>query len=174
MATTPTRSSGTPDPAGTAPENGGPALATPAQIMELAEHLSACADQLHERIMRDIRAYAGGPVPEHVQAAARALFDDEVLLRQRANGLHADAATYIVKGLGKQQAHLVKLTTDAAEKIRKIGVIGEVTGVVAGLLSLAGAVATGQPMPVLAALEKIEKHAKAAGALAPKKPTAKT
>ena len=185
MATTPTRSSGAPDPGSTAspaapgldaaaPSTGAQALATPAQIMELAEHLSACADQLHERIMRDIRAYAGGPVPEHVQAAARALFDDEVLLRQRANGLHADAATYIVKGLGKQQAHLVKLTTDAAEKIRKIGVIGEAAGLVGSLLALAGAAATGQPVAILAAIDKVQKHGKALDALKPKaKPPAK-
>ena len=56
--------------------------------------------------MRDIRAYDGGPVPDKVQATARALLEDELLLRQRANGLYADAATFIVKSLGKsQQAH---------------------------------------------------------------------
>lgn len=162
---------GTASAAAKAPlEAGGSALASTDKIVELADHLSACADQLHERVMKEIRSYEGKPVPEAVQASARALFDDEVLLRQRANSLYADAATFIVKGLGKPQAHLVKLTADAAEKIRKIGVIGEVTGLVGGLLALAGAAATGQPLPVLAAIEKIEKHGKALNALKPKPP----
>jgi hypothetical protein len=156
-------------PAAKAPA-AGPALSSTEKIVELADHLSACADQLHERVMKEIRSYAGGPVPEHVQDKARALFEDEVLLRQRANGLHADATTLIVKGLGKQQAQLVKLTADAAEKIRKIGAIGEATGLVGGLLALAGAAATGQPALILAAVDKIDKHGKALNALKPKPP----
>ena len=155
----------TPAPAAT---EGG--LATPTQIAELADQLSACADQIHERVMRDIRADndAGQPVPDKVQASARALFEDEVLLRQRANSLYADAATFIIKALGKPQAQLVGLTADAAEKIRRIGVTGEVTGLVAGLVGLAGAAASGQAVPVLVALDKVRKQVKAIEALAPK------
>ena len=190
MATTPTRSRTTsaatsvaetagatpvPDAAAKAavPAEGGAsgsALSSTEKIVELADQLSAAADQLHERVLKEIRSYAGGPVPEGVQASARALFDDEVLLRQRANSLYADAATLIVKGLNKQQAHLFKLTADAAEKIRKIGVIGETAGVVGGLLALAGAAVTGQPAAILAAFEKVEKHNKALNALKPKPP----
>jgi citrate synthase len=136
-------------------------LASVDQIVELADHLSACADQLHERIMRDIKSYNGKPIPAAQQDAARALLDDEVVLRQRANGLYADAAASIVGTLGKSQQHIIALTADAAEKIRKIAVIGDVTGLVAGLLALAGAASTGQPVAVVAALEKIRTHAKA-------------
>lgn len=136
-------------------------LASVAQIVELADQLSACADQLHERIMRDIRVYDGGAVPAQVQATARALLEDELLLRQRANGLYADAATYVVKSLGKSQQGVVALTTAAAEKIRKIGLIGDITGLVAGLLQLAGAAATGQAASVISALDKIHTHIKA-------------
>lgn len=136
-------------------------LASVPQIVELADQLSACADQLHERIMRDIRAYDGGAVPAHVQATARALLEDELLLRQRANGLYADAATYVVKSLGKSQQGVVALTTAAAEKIRKIALIGDITGLVAGLLHLAGAAATGQAASVLTALDKIHTHVEA-------------
>ena len=139
--------------------NGG--LASVAQIVELADQLSACADQLHERIMRDIRAYDGGIVPAHVQATARALLEDELLLRQRANGLYADAATYVVKSLGKSQQNVVALTSAAAEKIRKIALIGDITGLVAGLLHLAGAAATGQAASVIVALDKIHTNIKA-------------
>lgn len=146
-------------PAPVAGTGGG--LASVAQIVELADQLSACADQLHERIMRDIRAYDGGIVPAHVQATARTLLEDELLLRQRANGLYADAATYVVKSLGKSQQGVVALTTAAAEKIRKIALIGDVTGLVAGLLHLAGAAATGQAASVLVALDKIHTQIKA-------------
>jgi len=165
MVTTTTR----PAPDAAAGSDGN-ALSSTDKIVELADHLSACADQLHDRVLKEIRSYGGKPVPEKVQDKARALLEDETLLRQRANGLYADAAAYIVKGLGKPQAHLVKLTADAAEKIRKIGVIGEVTGLVGGLLTLAGAAATGQPLAILAAIEKVEKHGKALDALKPKPP----
>ncbi|SFB92585.1 hypothetical protein [Massilia yuzhufengensis] len=171
MATTPTRPAAAtlagPD-AAPAPAPAAAALSSPAHIIELADQLSACADQIHERVMKEIRSYQGGPVPEGVQATARALLEDETLMRQRANSLYADAAAFIVKGLGKPQAQLARLTADAAEKIRKIAVIGEATGLVGGLLTLAGAAITGQPMPLLAAIEKVEKHSKALGALKPK------
>jgi hypothetical protein len=143
-----------------APAAANSGLASVPQIVELADQLSACADQLHERIMRDIRAYDGGAVPAHVQATARALLEDELLLRQRANGLYADAATYIVKSLGKSQQNVVALTSAAAEKIRKIALIGDITGLVAGLLGLAGAAAAGQAAPILVALDKIHTHVK--------------
>ena len=136
-------------------------LASVPDIVELADQLSACADQLHERIMRDIRAYDGGPVPDKVQATARALLEDELLLRQRANGLYADAATFIVKSLGKSQQGIVALTSEAAEKIRKIALVGDVTGLVAGLLHLAGAAVSGQPAGIITALEKINTQLKA-------------
>lgn len=138
----------------------GDGLASVPQIVELADQLSACADQLHERIMCDLRAYDGGRVPDKVQATARALLEDELLLRQRANGLYADAATFIVKSLGKSQQHIVALTTQAAEKIRKIALIGDVTSLVAGLLQLAGAAATGQAVPVILALDKVHSQLK--------------
>lgn len=148
----------TPAPGKAAAEGG---LASVPQIVELADQLTACADQLHDRIMRDIRAYGGGIVPAHVQATARALLEDELVLRQRANGLYADAATYVVKSLGKSQAGVVALTTAAADKIRKIALIGDVSGLVAGLLQLAGAAATGQAVSVITALDKIHTNIKA-------------
>lgn len=153
--------------------NGPNGLASVSQVVELADQLSACADQLHERIMRDIRAYEGRTVPEQAQATARALLEDEVILRQRANGLYADAATFIVKSLGKSQQGVVALTTEAAEKIRKIALIGDVTGLVAGLLHLAGAAATGQAAPIIMALDKIRTQMKAIEASQPPAPAAK-
>jgi hypothetical protein len=152
------------------PEQNG--LASVAEIEALADQLSLCADQIHARVMKDIKSHNGGPIGDAEQATARALLDDEVLLRQRANSLYADAATYVVKTLGKPQQHVLELTAAAAEKIRKIALIGDVVGLVGGLLSLAGAAATGQAAPILVALEKIRTQVKAVQADLPKKPAA--
>jgi hypothetical protein len=126
------------------------------QVIELADQLSACADQLHERIMREIRAYNGAPVPERVQDDFRKLLDDEVVLRQRANGLYADAATYIVRSLGKSQQHVMALTIAAAQKIRTIAKIGDGISLVARLLGIAAAAATGQAAPIMLSLEALK------------------
>ena len=144
-------------------------LATVPQIEALADQLSACADQIHARVMKDIKAHNGGLVGAAEQATARALLDDELLLRQRANSLYADAATFVVKALGKPQQDVMELTAAAGEKIRKIGMIGDVVSLVGALLSLAGAATTGQPVPILAALGKIRTQLKAAQADLPKK-----
>lgn len=149
-------------------------LASVPQIEALADQLSACADEIHARVMKDIKAHNGGPFSDAEQATARALLDDELLLRQRANSLYADAATYVVKTLGKPQQHVIDLTAAAAEKIRKIAMIGDVVGLVGGLLSLAGAAATGQAAPILVALQKIRDQLKAVKADLPKPPPTPT
>jgi hypothetical protein len=153
-------------------DNGQNGLASVEQVEELADQLSAAADQIHARVMKDIKSHSG-PITDAEQATARALLDDELLLRQRANSLYADAATFVVKTLGKPQQHVIELTAQAAEKIRKIAVIGDVVGLVGGLLSLAGAAATGQAAPILAALAKIHTQVKAVQANLPKKPPTK-
>jgi len=128
------------------------ALATAKQVEELADKLSACADSIHARVMADIRRHNGGEVPEGEQAVARALLDAEIELRQRANRLYADAAACIVSSLGQSQQKLVQLTIDAAAKIQQITRISDGITLVARLLGLAAAAATGQAMPILAAV----------------------
>lgn len=147
-------------------------LSSMQHVVELADGLSTIADRLHERILGEIRSHDGRGVPSHVQDAMRSLLDDEMVLRQRANTLYADAAAFVIQGLDQPQSRLVALTAEAAEKIRRIGVIGQVTGLVGGLLSLAGAVASGQPTPVALALEKIHLHSTALDALTPPTATA--
>lgn len=147
------------------------ALSSMQGVIELADQLSAFADQLHERIMADIRDHGTGRFPEHTQDVLRALLDDEMLLRQRANSLYADAAAFVIRDLGRPQGQLVGLTKDAAQKIRRIGVIGEATGLVGGLLSLAGAAMAGQPAGVVLALDKIRLHNDALQVLSPTPPT---
>jgi hypothetical protein len=144
------------NPATPAPGVDAGGLSTVPQVIELADHLTAAADLLHERIMHDIRAFHGGAVPEARQNAARALLDDEMVLRQRANGLYADAATYIVRSLGKSQQHVIGLTIAAAEKIRTIAKIGDGISLVARLLGIAAAAATGQAAPLMLSLEALK------------------
>lgn len=146
------------------------ALSTTRQVVELADGLSDVADRLHQRILDDLARHEDGNVPAALHATARALLDDEMLLRQRANTLYADAAAHIVGGLGLPQAHLTALTADAAGKIRRIGKIAETTSLVGSILALAGAAVSGQPVLVLEAIEKIRFHNAALDALAP--PTA--
>jgi len=148
------------------------ALSSMQGVIELADQLSSFADQLHERIMADIRDHSTGRFPEHTQDVLRALLDDEMLLRQRANSLYADAAAFVIRGLGRPQGQLVGLTRDAAKKIRRIGLIGDATGLVGGLLSLAGAAMAGQPAGVVLALDKIRLHNDALQVLSPTPPTA--
>ena len=131
----------------------GAALATAAQVEELADQLSACADQIHERVMAGIKAYHGGPVPELVKAASRKLLDDEQVLRQRANAMYLEAATLIVHSLGQSQAHIVKLTADAAAKIKHLVKLVDTAGMVGRLLELSGAALSGNPVLILRALE---------------------
>lgn len=148
------------------------ALSGMPQVIELADELSTFADHLHERIMAEIRSHGGRTVPDHIQDAMRALLDDEMMLRQRANSLYADAAAFVIRDLGQPQSKLIGLTKDAARKIRRIGVIGEATGLVGGLLSLAGAAMAGQPAGVVLALDKIRLHNDALQVLSPTPPTA--
>jgi len=160
--------------------------ATPLDIEALADSLVACADELHTRLMRAIRAApppatpappASPPVPAAPgnldlglsQGAAQALFENEVALRQRANGLYLDAATLAATGLDGQQHQLLDLTAQAQEKIRKINRLRDLIDITGELLALGAAVASGQPEHLAAPLEKIRHHLAAlkAGAAPP-------
>ncbi len=144
-------------------------LSTAAQIEALADQLSAIADEIHARVMKDIKDHKGTPLSEAEQAIARGLLEDEVLLRLRADGLYADAATYVVQSLGKSQQQIVKLTVEAAEKIRKISRIADLSGLVGGVLMLAGAAATGQPAAIVVAIERVSKQVRKVAASTPHK-----
>jgi len=134
-------------------QDGAPGLSTPEQIVQFADQLMACADALHERIMHDIQAYQGGPVPPKAQEAARKLLDDEQVLRQRADGMIADAATLVVHSLAKSQLHILKVTADAGEKLQKLTKLYDAMGIVGRLLEITGAIATGNPAIILRSLE---------------------
>ena len=143
-------------------------------IEALAERLSACADALHARLMKAIRAATtsapapapAGPPPARglsidqglSQGAAQALFENEVALRQRANGLYLDAATLAASGLAGPAQQLLALTAQAAERIRTLDRLRDLIDLAAELLQLGAAVASGAPEHLAAPLEKIKQH----------------
>lgn len=141
---------------------------TQLDIEALADSLSASADALHARLMRAIRQRPattdatdatdpGQPAePAITQAAAQALFENEVILRQRANGLYLEAATLAAAGLGGLQQQLLDVAAQAQEKIRKIDRIKDLIALTGELLSLAAAVASGAPERLVAPYEKLK------------------
>jgi hypothetical protein len=92
-------------------------------VVDLADSVVCIADDLHERILPEIAGYNDRTMPDAQKALMRALTDDERLLRQYAHALYADAATFVIQDLKEPQHRLMALTADAAEKIRRIGVI---------------------------------------------------
>ena len=133
-----------------------------AAIEALADHLSASANALHARLMRAIRKTApDGQLPGISQGVAQALFENEVALRQRANGLYLDAAVLAASGLGAQQQQLLDLTALAQQKIDKIDRLKDLVDLAAELLTVGAAVASGKPERLLQPLEKLKHHIEA-------------
>ena len=128
-------------------------------IIALADSLSGCADALHARLMRALRQPApGGQAPAISQGAAQALFENEVTLRQRANGLYLDAARLAAGGLGGAQQQLLDVTTRARDSIARIERAKDLIDIAAELLSLGAAVAAGKPERLVSPLEKLKHH----------------
>ncbi|TFW16018.1 hypothetical protein E4L96_17275 [Massilia arenosa] len=136
------------------------ALATQADVEALADELTAAADAIHKRIVKELDHGKGAAVPEPDQAAYRVMLDDELVLRQRANALYAEAAAATVKTLAASQQQVIKLTQDAAEKIRTIGRISGALYVTAALGAVAGAAVTGNPVAIITALDKLRRTVK--------------
>jgi len=145
--------------------------ASPLDLEALADSLSGCADILHARLMRAIRrgppAPAAGATPATAsggidqglsQGAAQALFENEMALRQRANGLYLEAAELAGLGLAGQQQILLDLAAQAQDRIRRINRLKDMVSLLADLLSLGAAVAAGKPEHLGPPLEKLRRH----------------
>lgn len=136
-------------------------LSTPAEIEALADQLSGAADDIHEQILKAIRkgTQDDGTIEGIDQLQAQQLFDQEMLLRQKAIGLYVDAARLTVKDLGLPQQQIIALTAAAREKLRRIARIADFANIVADVVALAGAVAGAKPKGVVKALENLRHHA---------------
>lgn len=145
---------------------------TARDIETLADSLSACADELHGRIMKAIRSNPpGGPQRDAEGAAppasldsgishgaAQALFENEVALRQRANGLYVDAARLAGTGLGSAQQDMLYLVATARRRIRNASLLKDVIAIAGDMLGLAAAIAAAKPEHLPAAVESIKQH----------------
>lgn len=160
-----------------------PAAST-SEIEILADSLSACADELHLRIMRAIRsnpadATAGASAPETAANAASAastaadgamlaqgishqaaqdLFDQEVILRAHANRLYTQAAALAAAGLGAAREDLLDVAAASRRKMRRAARLQDLVLLAADIIVLAGAIATGKPEQLPATVHDIRKH----------------
>ncbi len=151
-----------------------PTTALPADIEALADSLSACANELHQRIMRAIRRNGQGRVDGDgddgnvgtddgaasgiTQADAQALFDQEVALRQSANSLYVDSARLAVAGLAIPGQQLLSLAARARETIRRIDRAKEIAGIAGSLIGVAAAILSAHPQNLATALETLDEH----------------
>lgn len=121
-----------------------------ADIAALADSITACARELHARIMRDIRR----EVLTHEEA--QALFDQEVALRLQANKLYVDAAVLAAGSLALPRQQLLDLAEQAREAIRRIERSKLVADIAGNLLRLAAAVAAARPEDLAPAAEELK------------------
>ncbi|MEN3297127.1 MAG: hypothetical protein V7642_6380 [Burkholderiales bacterium] len=133
------------------------ALKNKKEVEELADSLTLSADAIHKQLMKDIKK---GNVD---QPQAQLIFQDEVILRQKANGLYIDAANCVIKNLSEPQAGLVGVIAAANEKLKKMKDVGQFINLVSDLLVLAAAAYAAKPGPLLTALEEVRKDLKVRG-----------
>ena len=126
------------------------ALATQQQVEELADKITECADSIHARLIQAIKR------KEIDQSAAQSIFQDEAILRQRANSLYLDATNCVVEGLAESQEEMLGLIDTAKEKIKTISKIAGLIDLIADLLVLAAAAYAAKPGSILAALKEVK------------------
>lgn len=131
------------------------ALEKKQQVEQLADRLTASADEIHARLMQAIKKKEIAP------EEARATFQQETTLRQQANSLYIDAGSCIVVDLAIPQKEFVGVIEEANRRIAKIKEIAAFLDLVADILALAVAAYAGKPKPILAAFEEVREDLKA-------------
>jgi DNA-binding Lrp family transcriptional regulator len=126
------------------------ALSKKREVEELADSLGKSADAAHARIL------SGLDKGEIKRAQAQSLFQDEVALRVRANGLYLEAVKLTVQGLDLEQEGLLKLVDKATAQIKKIKKIEAFIDLVADLIVLAAAAYAAKPEPIIAAFKEVK------------------
>jgi hypothetical protein len=126
------------------------ALKNQEQVVELADKITACADSIHNQLIKDIKDN------KIDQSKSQLIFQDEQILRQRASSLYIDAANCVVAGLQESQENLIELINIAKEKIETVKRIASCIDLIADLLVLAAAAYAAKPDPILSALKEIK------------------
>lgn len=131
------------------------ALADATQIVDFADALTRSADGIHDRLLIAIRNN------EVDHPTAQMIFQDESILRQRADGLYIDAAACVVAGLDEEQKSVIDLVDTANAGMRKIKDMARFIDLVADLLLLAAATYAAKPRPIIAALKEVRRDVEA-------------
>jgi hypothetical protein len=127
------------------------ALETEKQIVELADRLTKSANAVHDHLMKAIKG-------KHIdQNMAQLIFQDEVVLRQRANALYIDAANCVVTDLQQTQKSLLGVVDSANERINTIKTVTQLVDLIADLMVLAAAAYAAKAGPIVAALQEVKK-----------------
>lgn len=126
------------------------ALGNAAEVEALANKVTDCANAIHSRLMDAIKN------KEIDQTTAQAIFQDETILRQRANSLYLDAANCIVTDLKTSQAELLGVVENAKDAMEKIKKIAQFIDLAADILLLVAAAYAAKPAPIVAALKEVK------------------
>lgn len=127
------------------------ALETEADLVALADGLTRSADIIHARLRKAIQEHQAD------QATAQRIFQEEGVLRQRANALYLDAASRVIPDLKPTQESLLGLVATANDRIATAQHVLESLDLIADLLALAAAAGTAKARPILAALQVLQK-----------------
>jgi len=112
--------------------------------------MTECADAIHSRLKKAIKN------KEIDHYTAQSIFQDEAVLRQRANSLYIDAANCTVENLSEAQQNVIALIDRAQETIKTIENTARFIDLIADLLVLAAAAYAAKPAPILAALKEVK------------------
>lgn len=126
------------------------ALTNQTQVEALAENLTLCANAIHARLMVAIKN------KQIDQCTAQSIFQDETILRQRANSLYIDAANCVIDGLAETQENMMSLVSAAKDKVKEIKEIEKFIDLIADLIVLSAAIYAAKPAPILAALKEVK------------------
>lgn len=126
------------------------ALKNQKQVEAFADNITACADDIHGRLIEAIKDN------KIDQITAQQIFQNEASLRQHANTLYIDAANFVVDGLGESHTSLIDLIGSARESIRTMEKMAGTIGLIANLILLAAAACTAKPGPILSAMKSVQ------------------
>ncbi len=131
------------------------ALSEREQIEQLAKLITAFADAIHDYLLEEIKT---GRINRD---EARIHFDSETLLRETANSLYIDAASYVVQDLEMAQEELLGVINEAKDKIKNIQKISAFVELVADMLAFVAAVRSATPKEIVSTFKKIRKDIEA-------------
>jgi hypothetical protein len=126
------------------------ALSNTLEVEALANKITECANTIHSRLMIAIND------KEIDQTTAQAMFQDETILRQRANSLYLAAANCVVMDLKISQNDLLGVIENAQKSMEKIEEIAHFIDLTADILMLITTAYAAKPTPILAAVKKIQ------------------